>query len=104
MGATVNTPGGVKYVTFTPEEYIKRNDPLFRQDSFQEKEIARTVNQFGSIAQVFTTYEFDLGNGKRKQRGINSVQLVYEQGRWWIASIVWQDELKDLPIPAERLK
>lgn len=99
MGATVGTPMGVKYVTFTPEEYIKQNDALFRQEAFHEKELARTVNQFGNIAQVFTTYEFELDNGKMKQRGINSVQLVREQGRWWIASIVWQEEGKGLPIP-----
>lgn len=102
MGATVSTPGGgSRFVTFTPEEYIKRNGPTFLKESFREKEISRTVNQFGNIAQVFTTYEYNLGNGKAIQRGINSVQLVKEQGRWWIASIVWQEENKDLPIPKE---
>lgn len=104
MGATVPAQGGAKFVTFTPEEYIQKNAPLFLQSSFNEKEIGRTVHQFGNVAQVFTTYEFDLDNGKVKQRGINSVQLVREQGRWWIASIVWQEESKTLTIPSEYLK
>lgn len=105
MGASVAAPGGgSRFVTFTPEEYIKRNGAVFLKESFREKEIARTVNQFGNIAQVFTTYEYNLGNGKAIQRGINSVQLVKEQGRWWIASIIWQEENKDLPIPAQYSK
>jgi predicted metalloprotease with PDZ domain len=105
MGMTAATPGGgSRFITFTPEEYIKRNGPAFLKDSFREKEISRTVNQFGNIAQVFTTYEYNLGNGKAIKRGINSVQLVKEQGRWWIASIVWQEENKDLPIPAQYSK
>lgn len=104
MGVTVPAPGGSRFVTFTPEEYIKRNGPTFLNESFREKEISRTVNQFGNVAQVFTTYEYNLGNGKAIQRGINSVQLVKEQGRWWIASIVWQEENKDLPIPAQYSK
>lgn len=105
MGVAASTPGGgSRFVTFTPEEYIKRNGPTFLKESFREKEISRTVNQFGNVAQVFTTYEYNLGNGKAIQRGINSVQLVKEQGRWWIASIIWQEENKDLPIPAQYSK
>lgn len=104
MGASVATPGGPKFVTFTPEEYVRKNGPLFMQNEFREKEIGRKINQFGNIAQVFTSYEFDLNKGQHKQRGINSIQLVREQGRWWIASIIWQDESKELSIPAEYLK
>ena len=103
MGASVQAPGGSRFVTFTPEEYIRRNDPMFLKESFREKEIGRTINQFGNIAQVFTSYEYDLGNGKAKQRGINSVQLVKDQGRWWIVNIIWQEENKDLPIPSTYL-
>lgn len=105
MGASVATPNGQgRYVTFTPEEYIKRNGPMFLKESFREKELSRTVNQFGNVAQVFTTYEYNLGNGKAIQRGINSVQLVKDQGRWWITNIIWQEENKDLPIPAQYSK
>jgi predicted metalloprotease with PDZ domain len=105
MGATVPAGGGAtKFITFTPEEYVSKNGTTFQQESFMEKELGRTINQFGSVAQVFTSYEFDLGNGKVKQRGINSVQLVREQGRWWIASIVWQEENPSLPIPQQYLK
>lgn len=105
MGATVPAGGGTtKFVTFTPEEYVSKNAATFLHDAFMEKELARTTHQYGGVAQVFTTYEFDLGNGKMKARGINSVQLVKEQGRWWIASIVWQEENPSLPIPQAYLK
>lgn len=101
MGAT--TPKK-EFRKFGPEEYIKNNAPFFKEHSFYEKEISRTVNQFGNIAQVFTTYEFEAGTTPpMKQRGINSIELVNEKGRWWVMSISWEDESAALPIPKQYL-
>ncbi len=87
---------------FSPEEYIQRNSPYFLKNAFNEKEIGRTVNQFGNIAQVFTAYEYTAGNtNPKKQRGINSVELVNEQGRWWIMSVSWEEETSSLPLPSK---
>ena len=36
-------------------------------------------------------------------RGINSIQLVNDGKRWWIASVVWDTEQPDNPIPAQYL-
>ena len=33
-------------------------------------------------------------------RGINSIQLVWHEGRWWVTSIVWDFERPDNPIPS----
>ncbi len=85
---------------FSPAQYIQNNGPFFMQHSFLEKEIGRTVNQFGNVAQVFTSYEFTAGTTPpTHKRGINSVELVKEKGRWFIMSITWDEETKDLPIP-----
>jgi predicted metalloprotease with PDZ domain len=101
MGAT--TPKK-EFRKFSPEEYIKNNDPFFKKYSFTEKEISRTTNQFGNIAQVFTTYEFVAGTTPpMQQRGINSIELVNEKGRWWVMSISWEDETDVLPIPKQFL-
>ena len=32
-------------------------------------------------------------------RGINSIQLVNDGKRWWIASVAWDTEREDNPIP-----
>lgn len=74
--------------------------------SFFEEEISREVEHFGSIAQVFSTYRKGTSpdNPESFVRGINSLQLYLKGKRWLIASILWQDESKDEPIPEKYLK
>lgn len=105
MAAMAPTPTGErKLMKFSPEEYIQMNSPLFEKFAFYEKELGRQVNQFGSIAQVFTSYAFTAETPTpMKERGINSIQLVNEGGRWWIMSIIWDDETKENQIPAKYL-
>lgn len=104
MGAVVNGPQGKKYMKFSPEEYIKMNDPHFLQYGFHEKEIGRKVNTFGNIAQVFTTYEYTLETPQpTKQRGINSIELIRENNRWHILSLTWDEESGENPITEAHL-
>jgi hypothetical protein len=89
---------------FSPAQYVQNNGPFFLQNSFNEKELGRTVNQFGNLVQVFTAYEFTAGTTPPMvKRGINSIELIKEKGRWWIMSITWDDEDKDQPIPQQYL-
>jgi hypothetical protein len=93
-----------EFVYFTPEEYIKRNDPFFKTNHFYEKELGRKVNRFGGIAQVFTAYEYRLNyNQKIRVRGVNCIQLVFEKGRWYINNIIWEEENTNNKIPAEMI-
>jgi hypothetical protein len=90
----------------TPEDYSKRVEPFFAKDGFYEIEAARTVEQFGNIAQVFSTYESRHARDDKKpfQRGINSFQLLNDGKRWWVITIYWQGETPENPIPAKYLK
>ncbi|MEO6541293.1 MAG: peptidase M61 [Ferruginibacter sp.] len=89
---------------FSPAQYVQNNGPFFLQSSFNEKEIGRTVNQFGNVAQVFTAYEFTAGTTPpTHKRGINSIELIKEKGRWFIMSITWDEEGNDQPIPKQYL-
>jgi hypothetical protein len=36
-------------------------------------------------------------------RGINSIQMVRKDGRWWITSIIWDEETGAGPVPAKYL-
>jgi hypothetical protein len=104
MGAMHPTPKGLVLSRFSPDEYVHNNAPLFQQFAFMEKEIGREVHEYGQIAQVFTTYQFKLmAPQPMEERGINSLQLIKENGRWWIADITWQEETKDNPIPKSYL-
>jgi predicted metalloprotease with PDZ domain len=105
MGAMAPTPSGeLKLQKFSPDEYIKMNTPLFEKFGFNETELGRQENVFGNIAQVFTAYSFTVDMPTpMKERGVNSLQLIQENGRWYIMSIIWNDETKENPIPQKYL-
>jgi hypothetical protein len=72
---------------------------------FFEREIARKTDCYGNVCQVFSTYESRhiASDAKPFERGINSIQLVHDGKRWWIASVAWDAEKPDKPIPAQYL-
>ncbi len=84
------------------DDYIKGNSPFFEKNGFHEREIVRKVDQYGNIAQVFSSYEaFSTKEDKEPfMRGINSFQLHYDGKRWWVMNIFWLAETPDNPLPA----
>lgn len=104
MGSTgVNADGETQFYAFSPEQYIERNGPMFLKYDFHEKEIKRKTQIYGRVAQVFTSYEFELTTPEqtRKQRGINCIQLAMEKERWWITNIIWHSESDSDPLPED---
>ncbi len=86
------------------EDYIATSGAMLEQRGFFERELARRVEQYGDIAHVFSTYDArNAADGPVIMRGINSFQLVRHGGRWWVVSIMWQQETPDNPIPAHYL-
>jgi hypothetical protein len=90
----------------TPEDYVKGSGPWLEKNGFHEREIARHIDQYGNIAQVFSTYSsFHKSDDKEPFiRGINSFQLLNDGKRWWVLTIYWQQESAENPIPKEFLK
>lgn len=88
------------------EGYVTRASGNMSSQGFYEKEIARRVDQFGSIAQVFSTYESRRAadDAKPFARGINSIQLYNDGTRYWIITIFWDAERADNPLPAKYLE
>ena len=98
--------GGFHTVPFSPDEYVQHGDPYFQKNGFFEREVARRTDRFGSMAQVFSTYEsrHAAADPKPFMRGINSFQLMNDGHRWWIVTIFWQGETSDSPIPKAYLQ
>ncbi len=73
--------------------------------SFCEEEIFRKSHRYGSIAQVFSTYQkrMNTDDPEASIRGINSIQLFHDGERWWISCIMWEDERPDNPLPDDHL-
>jgi len=90
---------------FSPEDYIKRTNDNFLKNGFFEKEVARRTEAFGAIAHVFSTYESRraAADPKPMARGINSIQLLRHADRWWIATVMWDQERADNSIPGRYL-
>ncbi|WP_435623995.1 hypothetical protein [Flagellimonas sp.] len=95
----------VGYRYWSLDDYIDTAGNNLEKDGFFEVEIARKVEQYGTIAHVFSTYE-----SRRKQedekpfaRGINSIQLLKGKDRWYIVSIFWMGESPEYPIPESYL-
>lgn len=91
---------GLRYMS--PDDYIASSGTWLAENGFFETEIHRDVQTFGSLIQVFSTYE----SFHSKQdtipfmRGINSIQLLDDGERFWIVNIYWRQESEENPIPA----
>ena len=70
--------------------------------AFFENEVARTLDCFGNVCEAFSTYASRRAPSDPQPfaRGINSIQLVNNGQRWWIASVTWDTERTDNSIPA----
>jgi hypothetical protein len=97
--------GGNGARVWTVEEYIKRAGPQLMQNGFWETEIARTTERFGAVAHAFSTYEsrIETPDSDPVMRGINSIQLFDDGSRWWIVSVLWDNERAGQPIPERYL-
>ncbi|HIB49123.1 MAG TPA: DUF885 domain-containing protein [Flavobacteriaceae bacterium] len=92
---------GVRYVLI--EEYIESSGKWMLENGFFENEMKREVQQFGHIAQVFSSFECfnNLEDKAPFMRGINSIQLLYTGKRWQVINIYFTQESEENPIPQE---
>jgi hypothetical protein len=94
--------GKVAVAILTVEDYIARSGPTLVEKGFVERQVARRVDRFGHLAQVFSTYETRLdGEAGLLGRGINAIHLLWDETRWWVVTIMWDAESPTQPIPAE---
>lgn len=100
-----NREGEQGVISWSVAEYVEAVWSGPRQRGFFEIETARTVEEFAHIAHVFSTYESRWNEDDEEpfQRGINSIQLLNKDGRWWIVNIFWEGESEGNPIPDEYL-
>jgi hypothetical protein len=78
---------------------------LLPKEDFYETELKRKVSQFGNMAQVWSAYEVRTNPEiASNSRGLNSIQLHFENGRWFIDSWTTQMETKSNTIVADFMK
>jgi hypothetical protein len=95
---------------FSYEEFVAATIPLLAGRSFYEVETSREIFSFGQIAQVFSNYEAreTPESAEILFRGVNMIHLWNDgigadgrpNGRWWIMSIIWDNERAGMPLPS----
>ena len=89
----------------TPDIFLQQNDPYFKTHAFYERSIAKQVEEFGNLVEVWSTKESrDTKDDAHPSRGIDAFQIVHAQGRFWIVSLLLEDERPELTLPAKYLK
>jgi len=103
-GATLKAIGPKGLRGGSLEDYIGRNSAILEKEGFTERELGRRVELWGGLATAWSAYDGRTSNGSFHERGINSFQLVKIDGKWLVASILWQEETPDNPLPANLIK
>jgi hypothetical protein len=88
--------------SITPEEYAERNKTRLSDIGFNEDELYRIINSYGAGTQIFSTYEshFTNKNGEEEiTKGINNIQLYFDGERFFIVSIFWDANAKNIEVP-----
>ena len=99
----VITPKGIRGGTL--DDYIAKSGPILEKEGFTEHELGRRTEVYGTLATVWSSYDGRTQSGSFHERGINSFQLVKVDGKWLVASILWQEEGTPVvfPLPADML-
>jgi hypothetical protein len=90
----------------TPDMFMQQNDQYFKTNSFFERSIVKRVEEFGNLVEVWSTKESRdaKDDAQPSSRGIDSFQIVHAHGRFWIASLIFDDERPGVTLPAKYLK
>jgi hypothetical protein len=86
----------------TVDDFVIIVGKAVKDEAFFENPIVTKVSIYGREAQAFSSYESRHASGEKPfQRGINSFQLLNDGKRWWVLSILWDQERPDNPLPPE---
>ena len=92
--------GGPAGGVFSYDEFVASRAPFLEANDFYEIEIARREFRFGAIAHVLSFYEARKApGGELLRRGVNSIQLMHDGERWWVMSVLWDNEREGVRLP-----
>lgn len=99
-----NAEGKVVYRTMSPSDYVDMFSTRVNTGFF-EWELHRVTEEYGTIAHVFSTYVTkEQKDGPVTNRGINSIQLLKDNDRYYIMNIFWCPENAGFTLPEKYLK
>ncbi len=101
MRSRIGEDGRPRLRVMSVEEWFADTAELLASADFYEIEVSRHVERFGSIAWVRSVYEARRhpDDPELLFRGINSIQLHHDGERWWIVSVLWDNEREGVRVP-----
>lgn len=104
--AVPDKDSGTVLKSITPEEYAERNKTRLEDMGFNEDELYRITNTYGAGTQILSTYESHFTNKDGEEeiaKGINNIQLYFDGERYYIVSIFWDANAKNIEVPERYL-
>jgi hypothetical protein len=96
------TTGQPKIVRWNREQYAAAANEYLVKTGFVDRKLGCVTNQYGNVDTVRCGFE-GLEQSKLVERGAAIYQLYNDGKRWWITSVVWDQERPGSPLPAELL-
>jgi len=94
-----NKEGKFNYRVLSPDDYVQMFTTRVTTGFF-ERELHRSADEFGTIVQIFSTYETkEKKDGAVTNRGINSIQLFYDGSRYYVMNVFWCAESLGFSLP-----
>lgn len=81
------------------DEFLATLTDEYYSLGYHEEGMGEIVEEYNGMAQVIQSFE-GMDSENETGKGVNSYQLVYSEGRWWIANMVWAmsaDDGEDIP-------
>ena len=91
--------GAYSQETMGLDEFLETLTDEYYSLGYHEESTGAIVDEYNGMAQVIQSFE-GKDSDNETGKGVNSYQLVYSEGRWWIANMVWaisSDDGKDIP-------
>ncbi len=88
------TPEGIDYMDLARfRDMVEEMLEVGAFTGFYECEIARRADRYGKVFHVASAYEAKVSPSAVDciARGVNSLQLIWEDGGWRIVSLCWDD-------------
>jgi hypothetical protein len=99
-----NQEGKISYRALSPDDYVQMFTSRITTGFF-EQELYQVKEEFGTVVHVFSTYETkEKKDGHVTNRGINSIQLLFDGSRYYVVNIFWCAESMGFKLPEKYLK
>ncbi len=104
LGLVAKSPDGKDaHRMFSIDDFIRIIGPNYAKTGFLEEELGHSLEEWNKMATGMQSYEWNIPDTDKSQRGINTYQMIFSGGRWHITHLVFASEDEENPIPEKYL-